>query len=245
MSEKLFKKLRNMTIVMTLLLAYSLYFGWCEETNTNKTGANVKEKFTIAIDAGHGGRDPGVVSKKGDLEKDINLSLAIKLKRLMESEGAKVVMVRESDEALYKDGDTNKKVADMRNRVKKVNDSKADLFVSIHVNSYVDEKVYGSQVFYLKGDEESSKLANLIQKNLNKIRSDKEGKEAKANKSYYLLKNINAPAVIAECGFLSNEEELALLKEESYQEKVAWSIHMGVMEYYNDTNILEDCESTK
>ena len=163
----------------------------------------------------------------------------------MESEGAKVVMVRESDEALYKDSDTNKKVADMRNRVKKVNDSKADLFVSIHVNSYVDEKVYGSQVFYLKGDEESSKLANLIQKNLNKIRSDKEGKEAKANKSYYLLKNINAPAVIAECGFLSNEEELALLKEESYQEKVAWAIHMGVMEYYNDTNILEDCESTK
>ena len=64
MNEKLFKKLRNMTIVMTLLLAYSLYFGWCEETNTNKTGANVKEKFTIAIDAGHGGRDPGVVSKK-------------------------------------------------------------------------------------------------------------------------------------------------------------------------------------
>ena len=80
---------------------------------------------------------------------------------------------------------------------------------------------------------------------MNKIRSDKEGKEAKANKSYYLLKNINAPAVIAECGFLSNEEELALLKEESYQEKVAWAIHMGVMEYYNDTNILEDCESTK
>lgn len=229
----MFKRLRNMTVVMTFLLVYAICFKYSERADVRLTSGSAKEKFVIAIDAGHGGRDPGVVSKKGDIEKDINLSIATKLKRLMEAEGARVVMVRENDDALYGENDSNKKVADMRNRASLVNESDAELFVSIHVNSYVDESVCGSQTFYLKGNEDGAKLATCIQKNMNKLNSEKKEKAAKANNSYYLLKNILVPSVIVECGFLSNPVELELLKDEGYQENVAFAIHMGIMEYIN------------
>ena len=142
-------------------------------------------------------------------------------------------MTRQKDEALYQAGDTNKKVADLRARCQMINDSGADAVISIHQNSYQDAAIRGAQTFYYADSAEGKRLAQLIQQQLISHVAPDNHREAKGNKSYYLLKKTDAPIVIAECGFLSNPEEEKLLKTAEYQEKTAWAIYMGVMAFLN------------
>ena len=165
------------------------------------------EAKTVAIDSGHGGIDPGKISADGILEKDVNLAIASKLKILLEQSGITVIMTRADDNGLYQESDSNKKAADMKKRCSIINGSKADIAVSIHQNSYVGESSKGAQVFYYKQSEEGKKLA------------------------YYMLRNTQVPTVIVECGFLSNREEAYKLNNEEYQQKTAYSIYCGIMEY--------------
>lgn len=193
-------------------------------------------KLCVVIDAGHGGDDPGKVGINGAKEKDINLKIAGFVKQYLEAEGVEVVMTRESDEGLYDVNASNKKVQDMKRRIEVIDKANPVITVSIHQNSYPEEYVHGAQVFYYNGSAESQKLAESIQAQL-VAKADPENKrQVKANSSYYLLKKTGTPIVIVECGFLSNSAEAAKLCDEDYQDRVAWAVHMGIMQYLNEND---------
>ena len=185
------------------------------------------------IDAGHGGFDPGKVGIDGQLEKDINLSIAKKLKAYLEASDVNVVMTRDTDTGLYQSGDSHKKVSDMRRRCDIINEARPDLVVSIHQNSYHQEEINGGQVFYYKTSQNGKRLAEILQERFDYVLGEANRRVAKANDNYYLLLHVKEPIVIVECGFLSNRKEAKALESEDYQDRMAWTIHMGVMEYLN------------
>lgn len=193
----------------------------------------VSTKDTIVIDAGHGGRDPGKVGVNNTLEKDINLKIAIKLKSLLEQNDYNVVMIREEDTGLYSESDSNKKVTDMKKRVEIINSSNAALAISVHQNSFTSEEIKGAQVFYYTGAEESKEFALILQDQLKRTLNDGNKRQAKGNDAYYMLKKTQIPIVIVECGYLSNNKEAQLLNTDDYQEKMAWTIHIGIINYLN------------
>lgn len=188
-----------------------------------------KHKIVVVIDAGHGGIDPGKVGINQALEKDINLAIARKVKRYLELSDVEVIMTREGEEGLYRPEDSNKKVQDMKNRVALIDSSGADLAVSIHQNSYSEEYVKGAQVFYYATSLHGKAVAEVMQKTMAEELDKENRREAKANDSYYLLKKTQTPIIIVECGFLSNAEEAKLLTKDSYQDRVAWAIHLGIL----------------
>ena len=188
----------------------------------------------IVIDAGHGGDDPGKIGINGTLEKDVNLNIAHKLKILLESQGYEVIMTRETGDGLYQPGTRNMKVEDMHNRCEIITKAMPVFTVSIHQNSYPEEYVKGAQVFYYGQSKEGEALAKKIQSSLVSYLDPENHRVEKANESYYLLKKTPTPTVIVECGFLSNSEEAELLNTEEYQEKVAWAVMMGVIQYLNE-----------
>ena len=191
------------------------------------------EKWRVVLDSGHGGNDPGKIGISGCYEKDINLKITEKIKVFLEMGNVEVVLTRDGDYGLYQEGNSNKKAADMRKRTELIEESMADAVVSIHQNSYTDKAVTGAQVFYYANSSEGSEMAKCIQESLVSVLDKKNHTKEKANKDYYLLKNISCPGVIVECGFLSNEEECRMLESDYYQEKVAWAVYMGIMRYLN------------
>lgn len=217
-----------------LLLAGTCYMG--REVAADVMGKNVAEekRLCVVVDAGHGGIDPGKVSVDGALEKDINLKIAEALKKYLEAEDIEVVMTRESDEGLYDAKVSNKKVQDMKRRIELIDEADPVITVSIHQNSYPEEYVHGAQVFFYSGSTQGQKLAEIIQAQLvDKVDPDNR-RQVKANDSYYLLRKTGIPIVIVECGFLSNKAEAEKLCDEDYQDRVAWAIHMGIMQYLNN-----------
>lgn len=196
--------------------------------NGEKTDTYTTNIGTIVIDAGHGGEDPGKVSRNGTEEKNINLSIALKLKPLLEAEGYNVVLTRDSDVSICT-GDYGK-IEDLANRVDIISDSEAALVISIHQNSYSDSSVHGAQVFYSKGSEAGKKLAEFVQESLLEVEPDNKRKP-KADASYYLFVHTECPVVIAECGFLSNPEDESRLLDENYQQSMAEAIRNGVRLY--------------
>ena len=200
---------------------------------TGSGDAYIKETPVVVVDAGHGGTDPGKVGVDGSLEKDINLAVAERLKTYLEQDDVKVIMTRETDTGLYSETDSRKKMADMKKRCEIIEESGADLVVSIHQNSYHQEDVSGAQVFYYRKSEKGKRLAEILQKRFDYALRDQNRRKAKPNDSYYLLLHVKCPIVIVECGFLSNWKEAALLKTEEYQDRVAYTLHMGIMEYLN------------
>lgn len=202
---------------------------WKEQEST------VTQKCVV-IDAGHGGIDPGKVGINNALEKDINLSIAMKVKQYLEQQDIKVVMTRQDDKGLYQESDSNKKVCDMKARLKLIEDTNPLLAVSIHQNSYPEESVNGVQVFYYKDSVQGEKAALLMQEQMIQTLKPKKERVAKENGSYYLLKKTSVPIIIIECGFLSNQNEAQLLTTEEYQNHVAWAIHMGILRYINQSN---------
>lgn len=188
----------------------------------------------VVLDSGHGGMDPGKIGIDGSLEKDINLQIAKRLKRYLEASGVEVVMTREDDRGLYEESDSKKKMADMRNRCAKIAKAEPDLVVSIHQNSYHQEPISGGQVFYYKTSERGKRLAEILQRRFDYVLGEQNTRQAKPNGNYYLLLHVKQPIVIVECGFLSNRAEAAALNSEEYQDRLAWTIHMGVMEFLNE-----------
>lgn len=188
-----------------------------------------KEKVVV-IDAGHGAEDPGKVGVNGVLEKDINLEVAKLLRDYLTTEGIQVVMTREDDQGLYPSDAGNKKLEDMRKRVEKINDTKPDLVVSVHQNSYSDADIWGAQVFYYTHSKDGKDAAETIQEVM-KTLNEENKRQAKANDTYYMLKKTEVPTVIVECGFLSHPEEADLLATKEYQKKVAEVIGNGVIKW--------------
>lgn len=184
-------------------------------------------KKIVVIDAGHGGNDPGKVGVNDALEKDINLAIALKLKPYFENNGFTVVMTRETDKALYHETAGNKKRSDLQARVKLCNESNPLMVISIHQNSFQTADCKGAQVFYYDSSTEGKELAEYIQQSLIMNVDSNNKREIKANKSYFLLKEIKTITVIVECGFLSNPDEAANLTSDEYQDKIAYAIFAG------------------
>ena len=144
-----------------------------------------------------------------------------------------VVLTRDTDTGLYQSGDSHKKVADMRRRCDIINEARPDVVVSIHQNSYHQEEINGGQVFYYKTSQNGKRLAEILQKRFDYVLGDKNRRVAKANDNYYLLLHVKEPIVIVECGFLSNRQEAKNLESDEYQDRMAWTIHMGILQYLN------------
>ena len=175
----------------------------------------------IIIDAGHGGEDGGAVSCTGKNESSYNLQIALRLNDLLRLLGYDTAMIRSTDTAVYTSGQTisQKKVSDLKQRVRIVERTPNALLLSIHQNTFPEEKYSGAQVFYAKtsGSEE---LAKLLQSNLVSSLNPGSNRKAKQGSGIYLLDKINAPGVLVECGFLSNYQEEAKLRTPEYQKNL-------------------------
>lgn len=189
----------------------------------------------IILDAGHGIPDEGAESSNGTTEAEINLKIALKVQNLLEQSGATVILTRSDENAIY---DLNsktlkqKKISDIHNRVKIGNESSADIFVSIHLNKIPQQQYYGWQTFFREGDEKSIKLAQVLQQNLNDCMQKENKRVALKIDNIYIMKNVEIPISIVECGFLSNPEEEQQLLTDEYQDKLAWGIYTGIMDYF-------------
>lgn len=189
----------------------------------------------IVLDAGHGNPDGGAVSTNGISEAEINLKIALKLQNLLEQSGATVILTRSDENGIYDADKTklkNQKVSDIKNRVKIGNSSSADIFVSIHLNKIPQSQYSGWQTFFKSGSEQGEKLATSIQENLNKTIEKENNRVPMKLDNVYIVKNVEIPLTIVECGFLSNEEEERKLQEDDYQDKLAWGIYNGIINYF-------------
>lgn len=187
----------------------------------------------IAIDAGHGGADGGAESRDGIIEKDINLAIALYLRDYLQQAGALVYLTREGDYDLASEGVkgySKRKTEDLLARVKKIQDRKADLTVSIHLNSVPSPKWSGAQTFYYSGSADGARLAAVIQREL-KESIGNTNRTAITNDKVYLLKSLPMPTALVEIGFLSHPGEARLLADETYQKKVAASLYRGILRY--------------
>ncbi|MFD1850660.1 N-acetylmuramoyl-L-alanine amidase CwlD [Oceanobacillus bengalensis] len=200
---------------------------WDSEFSLPLSGKN------IVLDPGHGGPDGGAVGADGTLEKGITLNVSKKLQNYLEQAGANVFLTREVDKDLAAEstkGLSRRKNEDIRNRLQFIKDNEADFFLSIHLNALPSTKWRGAQSFYYPQFDESKHLAKVIQAEI--IRNlENTKREALAINGMYLLKHAEVPGALVEIGFLSNEEERELLKDDNYQDKLAASIYEGVLRY--------------
>ncbi len=192
---------------------------------------------TVIVDAGHGAPDGGAVGANGTLEKDINLSIALKTAEVLEGKGIHVILTRTGDNALYSDSDTTlrqKKRSDMNSRLNIMKNSGADLFMSIHMNSYENPNAKGLNVFYAKNYPELKELCALMQERISKVTGAEVHAVKAADTSLFLMKSPAVPAVLAECGFISNREEEAKLSDDNYRAKIAWALAEAVEIYFDN-----------
>lgn len=182
----------------------------------------------IYIDPGHGGRDPGTIYK--DIyEKDINLQICLKLQKILEREGAIVYLTRYGDYDLSNNSYSRKK-SDLNNRAKIINESKADIYISIHLNSISSSTWRGAQVFYDDVNEKNIEIANLFQEQL---KSDlKTTRKVKEISTMLMNRKIKVPGILIEAGFLSNPNDRYLLRQDNYQYKICESIKKGLIKYF-------------
>ena len=179
--------------------------------------------------------DEGAESSNGTTEAESNLKIALKVQNLLEQSGATVILTRSDENAIYDlDSKTlkEKKISDIHNRVKIGNESSADIFVSIHLNKIPQSQYWGWQCFYQNGNEKSMNLAKSIQTNLNEAIQKENKRVPMKLDTVYIMKHVEIPISIVECGFLSNPEEEKLLLEDSYQDKLAWGIYNGIIDYF-------------
>jgi N-acetylmuramoyl-L-alanine amidase len=198
----------------------------------------------IILDAGHGLPDEGATGFFATTEQAINLSITLKLQKLAEQSGSKVILTRSDENGIYSTDSKsirNKKISDIKNRVKIGNESSADIFVSLHLNKYPPSGIYrGWQTFYQANNERSKLLAECIQTNVNKNIEFDNNRVPHKISGVYIMDHVEIPTVIIECGFLSNQEETALLKTDAYQNKLAWGIFVGIQNYFEQEEKLNN-----
>lgn len=199
--------------------------------STDSSPGSLNSSFTILIDPGHGGYDPGKVSPDGIEEKDINLAISLKLYSLLSDMGYHVYLTRDNDSSLNASGAGNKKASDLTARTQLAKTVGADLYLSIHQNSYSAEYVHGAQVFYYSTSGSGKALAENIQRHLISDADPDNHRDAKGNSGYMVLKESPCTAVIVECGFLSNADECSRLCDYSYQQALAAAIANAVDEW--------------
>lgn len=196
--------------------------------------SNVKNTVTVVLDAGHGGIDGGAVGVSGILEKDLNLAIVLKTQALLEENGYAVILTRESDELLSDGGEGSKKQQDLRARVDTVEKLENAIFISVHMNRFPDSAVKGITFYYSPNHPDSYRLAECIHlEMLEDVQPDNRRPMKEASSSIYILHHTTAPAVLVECGFISNALEEAKLADEAYQYALAVMISDGVIDFLN------------
>lgn len=191
-------------------------------------------KPVIVIDAGHGGLDSGAVGKGGTLEKDVNLSVVLTLRDMFQMSGFEVVLTRDQDISIYDDGVVgirNQKLNDMDNRLKIIQSYPDSIFLCVHQNNFTDPQYFGGQMFYNNNHPDNRTLAQIMQNRFAQLQPGNDREIKLSGDELFLLKSNKNPSLMIECGFLSNPEEEQLLSTWEYQQKVAFTIFSGVMEY--------------
>ncbi len=225
------------TVALILVLALSVSLSVVSKIYRGelfiRAAADINKSKIIIIDAGHGGEDSGAVGVNGAMEKDIALSVAFEVGKQLEEKGYAVVYTRTEDRLLYKPEEDIKgirKISDLKNRCEVADIYPDSLFVSIHMNSFAEAKYSGLQVYYSENNEESRVIADSVQ---SRVRSDiqqSNNRVVKKGSGIYVLENIDNPAILIECGFLTNKEECDKLLEKDYQKRLSFSIVCGIIE---------------
>lgn len=231
-------------IVLPLIISFMIFISTLSFRNPVNTVKQTEQNVNlpiVIIDAGHGGFDGGAVADDGTIEKDINLSIAKYLQEYLSFFSIETIMIREIDCSVEDDGLTTirqKKSSDLHNRMKVMEETENAIFVSIHQNKYPDGKYSGTQVFYSpKTKDESQLLAQTIQDCIvNTLQKENTRQIKECGTSVFLMYNAVKPAVLVECGFLSNYQETMLLKSSEYQKKIAFCIAMGIQNYISSRN---------
>ena len=224
--------------IITTILLISLFVFVFQVASSKQTVQTVSlpvSNKVIVLDAGHGKPDEGAQSSNGTTEAETNLKITLKVQSLLEQSGATVVLTRSDENAIYDLDKTTlrqKKISDIHNRVKIGNESSADIFVSIHLNKISQQQYYGWQCFYKQNDEKSTALAKSLQKNLNDSIQKENKRVSMKLDNVYIIKHVEIPISIVECGFLSNPEEETQLLSDDYQNRLAWGIYNGIMDYF-------------
>ena len=196
--------------------------------------SEITEKSTVIIDAGHGGEDCGAIGVNGIYEKDLNLEISVELGKILSENGYAVVYTRTNDALLYTEEENIygiRKISDLKNRCKYGAEYPNAIYISIHMNSYKSAKCSGLQVYYSLDNDSSYSLASSIQRSVkNRLQTD-NNRQVKEGKGMYLLENLSNPAVLIECGFLTNPEECEKLAEKEYQKQLSFAIFCGIIDY--------------
>lgn len=237
------KKLKAVAFIAGLIvLFFILQYDFSEDDSWESWSLPLTGKV-ILLDPGHGGPDGGA-GDEGALEKDIALNVSFKVRDYLQEQGALVIMTREEDKDLAPEGTrgySRRKVEDLKQRLAMINDSDAEFYVSIHLNSIPSPKWSGAQTFYAPKFEENKAAAKFIQDELRR-NLENTTRKARPLNNVYIIENAKKPGVLVEIGFLSNLEERANLKKEAYQNKVAASIYNGIIRYYTDEEELKEEE---
>lgn len=222
---------RLIIVMFILLLAFAAMLPHQENTSVFSS----RQSGVIVIDAGHGLPDGGAVGMNGTIESTLNIKIAKLVEKSLNKKGYSVIMTRTDDNGISDDGKTlsQRKRSDMYKRLEIINSSGADIFVSIHMNKFSDSRYCGAQVIYSDNFIQSEELATLLQNRLCALEENKSKRtQAKAPSGIFLLKNAKIPAVIVECGFLSNYDEEKLLNTAQYQKQLCSAIVKGIEDYY-------------
>lgn len=196
-------------------------------TKNVKLEANPKQIKTVVIDPGHGGYDAGSIGVNGTIEKNTTLSISLKIGSILEKKGFNVVYTRESDKVTWPSD--NKK--DLAARAAIANEASADIFISIHLNTFNMEEVRGTETYYNKASTEGKKIAELIQNQI--IKDVKFNNRGAQPGDFSVLRKVEAPAILIELGYISNKAEESLLNSISFQNKISQSIASGIYTYLN------------
>ncbi len=220
----LFRKIKGVTIVFSICAVFALVAAQIQYFSSDHVST---KNVSYIIDAGHGIPDGGAVGKDGTTEQELNLSIALKLSKRLEKMGISNVLTRSDENSIFQEGETihEKKVSDIKQRIKIANDYGSVPLISIHMNTFPDQSVKGIQVFYSSKNEQSMDLAQKMQTALNENFQPKKPRVIKPiPNNIYLFSHIDNPSIIIECGFISNDDELKLLKDNRYQENLADTI---------------------
>ena len=222
-------------IIIVLAVCLVAGFGFVRKAAVPVTATPVNTK-TVIIDPGHGGFDGGASADDGTIEKDINLEISLKLKQLLLFSGFNVIMTRTGDTGTEDNPNESisaRKKSDLRNRLNLMGNDYNTVYVSIHLNKFTTSAASGTQVFYTPNFSEAKTLGECIQSKVVSLLQPENHRAVKmGTQSTFLLKNATTPAVIVECGFLSNKNDLEKLKNETYQNNLAFCIAAGIMDYY-------------
>ncbi len=230
------KRKRIIAAAVGLLAATALAVGFYD-VGTSETAAVPVSSRVVMLDAGHGGADGGAVGGDGTAEKDLNLTVAVKVQELLEQSGCTVFMTRSEDISLSTPEDDEKrerKMADLNNRKRMVEEYSPDAFVSIHMNTFTDPQYNGTQVFYAKSPQNSKKLAEYIQQEVVAFDPENTRVAKDGTAGIYVLQEALVPSVVVECGFLSNDTDLERLKTEGYQNELANAVFNGISRFFAD-----------